>query len=209
MVLFAGRSICQVFHFEDEHTVIIKNTLQSPAHWYLEITNDCGQDTTLRWVAEFQSIPDQWVINFDAQNQSWSVVEDGDSSDFVLMVAPELPQKLIIGAMLNNTPGHGSVFFHIFDPNNRTMVQTIEYEFIISQAGLDELSNSRLVELRNDFLQVSNDKTTRFQVVDELGALLLDVTTAKGIALDKLPVQIPLIIVVTQENRQVVFRVIR
>ncbi len=135
----------QAFSFQDTSTTLVKTTDQSPAHWYLEIFNDVSIDTTLRWKAVFDpSMPAQWVITFDDQNNFYNPVNDGDSADFTLYANPSFPQKLIIGAILNNTAGTASVYFDIYDPADPSYVQTIEYRFIISMGsgtwGTEELS---------------------------------------------------------------------
>lgn len=138
-------SFAQVFSFVDTSTALVKTTDESPAHWYLEIYNDVGVDTTLRWKASFDpNLPPQWVITFDDQNNFYNPVNDGDSADFTAFVSPSFPQKLIIGGILNNTPGTASVYFDIYDPANPSFVQTIEYRFIISMGsgtwGTEELT---------------------------------------------------------------------
>lgn len=136
-LLFLGfNSNAQSFHFNDTVTSLIKTTDESPAHWYLEVLNDVLVDTTLRWKASFGSnLPPQWVISFDDQNNFYNPINDGDSADFTLQAAPAFPQKLIIGADLNNTAATASVFFDIYDPADPSFVQTIEYHFVISMGS--------------------------------------------------------------------------
>ncbi|MFK7785667.1 MAG: T9SS type A sorting domain-containing protein [Crocinitomicaceae bacterium] len=138
----------QAFSFVDVSTDLVKTTDQSPAHWYLEIFNDVAVDTTMRWKAVFgSSLPPQWEITFDDQDNFHQPVNDGDSADFTLLAAPPFPQKLIIGAILNNTPGNASVYFDIYDPADPSYVQTIEYRFIISMGsgtmGAEELTEEK------------------------------------------------------------------
>lgn len=144
LLLLAFGSSAQPFSFQDTVTTLIKTTDQSPAHWYIEIFNDVMQDTTLRWKASFDpNLPPQWVITLDDQDNFHQSVNDGDSADFLLHGNPAFPQKLIIGAILNNTEGTASVYFDIYDPDDPSFVQTIEYHFIISMGsgtwGTDEL----------------------------------------------------------------------
>lgn len=145
-VLFLGfNSNAQVFSFVDTSTVLVKTTDESPAHWYIELFNDVLLDTTLRWKASFSpTLPPQWVITFDDQNTFYNPVNDGDSADFTLYASPAFPQKLIIGAILNNTAGSGSVYFDIYNPADPSYVQTIEYRFIVTMGsgtwGTDELA---------------------------------------------------------------------
>lgn len=145
LCLVIYQASAQVFSFQDTSTTLVKTTDQSPAHWYLEIFNDISIDTTLRWKASFDpALPTQWVITFDDQNNFYNPVNDGDSADFTLYANPAFPQKLIIGAILNNTAGTASVYFDIYDPANLSVVQTIEYRFVISMGsgtwGTEELS---------------------------------------------------------------------
>lgn len=147
LLLFHGfNSNAQAFSFVDTSTVLVKTTDESPAHWYIEIFNDVLLDTTMRWKASFSpTLPAQWVITFDDQDNFYNPVNDGDSADFTLYAAPAFPQKLIIGAILNNTAGSGSVYFEIYNPADPSYVQTIEYRFIVSMGsgtwGTDELSD--------------------------------------------------------------------
>lgn len=132
--------IGQVFHFDQDSTALIKDVTQSPAHWYLEIFNDTGVDTTLRWKCHYSNIPSQWNCNFDDQNMFYPTVLDGDSADFTLYSGLSFPQKLIIGAAFNSTPGVGSYFFDIYDPETPNDFVTIEYHYIVGQASLSDLS---------------------------------------------------------------------
>lgn len=142
----------QVFHFDQDSTALIKNVNQSPAHWYLEIFNDVGVDTTLRWKCHYVNIPSQWDANFDDQNVLHPVVNDGDSSDFILYSGLSLPQKLIIGAAFNGTPGVGSYLFDIYDPYTPTDITTIEYHYIVGQADLNEIGSSQWLKRNGDLL---------------------------------------------------------
>lgn len=148
-----GLSQSQIFTINNPHFVFHKTTSQSPAHWYIEVTSNLSIDTTLRWVAHFNNIPSQWGINFDDGTTSFPMIEDLDSSDFLLkpLATTGMPLKLIIGAMLNDTPGHGSVYFDVFDPANRNDFQTIQFEFIITPGtnGLESVSNSEYYKIEN------------------------------------------------------------
>ena len=137
-------SFGQVFHFVDSTTTLVKNTTQSPAHWYIEIYSDISVDTTLRWKASFSNIPTQWTIELDDQTNYTTNIQHGDSADFILSTGLAFPQKLIIGVILNNTPATGSVYFDIYDPNNPSVVHRIEYHMIVTQA------TSNLIEVNKD-----------------------------------------------------------
>jgi hypothetical protein len=176
VLLFVGiYTNAQLFTITNPHFTFHKTTDQSPAHWYIEVTSNVSVDTTLRWVAHFSNIPTQWNINFDDGTVNYNVIEDLDSGDFVLepLAVTSLPLKLIIGAMLNDTPGHGSLFFDVFDPNNSTDKQTIQFEFIItpSTSSVGEAIKSSWYEI-NQSLVVLHDKDAKIEVYDELGKLI-------------------------------------
>ncbi len=197
ILLCSFQAKSQIFSFSDTSALLVKNTNQSPAHWYLEITNNCGVDTTMRWKTHFENIPAEWMINFDSQNQNWPTVMDGDSSDFVMTVSPDFPQKLIIGAMLNNTPGHGVVYFDIYDPANRTEVQTISYEFIVSLAGLTALEELPWLAIKNGKLFITDGIPTQVDLFD-LNSKLISSSKQQEIQLQKDQV---LFIRFTRENK--------
>ena len=136
----------QTFHFVDTSTTLIKNTDQSPAHWYLEIYNDVGVDTMLRWKAVFENIPPQWSVQLDDQDNLTTNIQDGDSADFTLFYGLAFPQKLIIGVTFNGVPGSGSVYFDIYDPDNPTVIQRIQYRFIVSAVSLEELEGETWIQ---------------------------------------------------------------
>lgn len=147
----------QVFHFNQDSTALIKDVTQSPAHWYLEIFNDIGVDTTLRWKCHYSNIPSQWNCNFDDQNMFHPTVLDGDSADFTLFSGLSFPQKLIIGAAFNSTPGVGSYFFDIYDPETPNDIVTIEYHYIVGQASLTEKSPNSMINRKGDRVSFSAD----------------------------------------------------
>lgn len=169
---FQTETKAQVFHVQDTSAVLIKTTDQSPAHWYIEIINDVGVDTTLRWIAHFNNIPNEWVINLDDQNTNISPVNDLDSADFVLHPWIDLPQKLIIGATLNNRPGHGIVYFDIFNPANRQDLQTISYEFIVSTSGISELYLPTWLIQKGGIIYAESTEKCLFKVYDLSGKSL-------------------------------------
>ena len=147
----------QIFHFDQDSTALIKDVTQSPAHWYLEIFNDIGVDTTLRWKCHYSNIPSQWNCNFDDQNMFHPTVLDGDSTDFTLFSGLSFPQKLIIGAAFNSTPGVGSYFFDIYDPETPNDLVTIEYHYIVGQASITEESSYSLINRTADRVSFSTD----------------------------------------------------
>ncbi len=146
----------QAFHFDDTLTTLIKNTDQSPAHWYLEIFNDIGSDTLLRWKADLSEIMPGWSISFDDQNNYYPAIMHNDSANFMLYAPLAFPQKLIIGNTLNLVAGIGSAKFCIYNPNEPSFKQWIIYEFIITQGALSinvvsPLENVTVMEDQIDF----------------------------------------------------------
>ncbi len=146
-LLTSAFSFAQAFHFNDTVTVLVKDVTQSPAHWYLEVFNDVGVDTTLRWKTSFSNVPAQWNISFDDQDNFYATINDGDSAEFTAFAGLAFPQKLIIGAEFNGVATTASVFFDIYDPANPSYVVTIEYRFVVSPVGLEEVFDDHLIQL--------------------------------------------------------------
>lgn len=188
LVAYVGQA--QIFTVPNPSTTLIKNTNQSPAHWYIEIVSNIQVDTSLRWIAHFDHIPAAWGINFDDGTTAHPVVNDLDSADFILAPTTQFPLKLIIGAMLNNTPGNGVVSFDIFDPDNRTEMQTIFYEFIVTteSAGLENNAVSDWYSLNGKTAKLLNENGI-ILLYDELGRQIetsknfLDLEPYKGVYL--------------------------
>lgn len=152
LIFSAFNAESQAFHFSNTSTTLVKTTDQSPAHWYIEIFNDVGVDTTLRWKASFNNVPIQWNINFDDQDNYYATVNDGDSADFTLFAGLSFPQKLIIGAAFNGVPATASIFFDIYDPADPSNVVTIEYKYIVTAADLSDLKEADLVRRNWNYL---------------------------------------------------------
>lgn len=171
-------SVGQTFHFDDTITYFVKEVDSSsiPLHWYLEIFNDIGQDTTLRWKADFSTIPAGWTISFDDQTNFYSNVMHQDSADFTLLTGTTFPQKLIIGNNINGTSGTGSAIFKIYDPNEPEVFQHIEYKFIISEGGKTALDESLIREqiklINNKILFPSEVLGGNFQLITLNGTIL-------------------------------------
>ncbi|MDF3028108.1 MAG: hypothetical protein K0S23_2415 [Fluviicola sp.] len=171
------QSLGQVFHVSDTSALIVKTTNQSPAHWYVEVFSDSSVDTVLRWKAtHFDNVPPEWEIGMDDQTASYSNIQVGDSADFNLPANQPFAKKLIIGAILNGTPGHGICYFDVYDPNNLSFVQTISYEFIITSPvnGMMELNEDSFLEFEGGYLKVKNRQEARFELYDLSGNLLLE-----------------------------------
>ena len=82
-------------------------------------------------------MPAQWNANFDDQNMFYPTVLSGDSADFILYSGLSFPQKLIIGVTFNGTPGIGTYYFDIYNPETPDQFVTIQYHFIVSQASTE------------------------------------------------------------------------
>lgn len=154
---FASTAFSQAFHFDDTTTTLIKTTAQSPAHWYIEIFNDVGVDTTMRWKASFSNIPPQWEVQLDDQDNLTTNIQDGDSADFTLFAGLPLTQKLIIGVTLNDTPGAGSVYFDVYDPAAPEFVQRIQFRFIVTGVGIEELNHQKIIIQQGETIVFADD----------------------------------------------------
>lgn len=202
-LLFAFNSFGQAFYFNSTSTTLIKNTNQSPAHWYIEIFSNEAVDTTLRWKASFSNIPTQWNINFDNQDVYHPVVNDGDSADFTLFTGMTFPQKLIIGAELYDTPGSGSVYFDIYDPNDPGNVTQIEYRFIVSAAGLSDLEDEGITlnKINGNFI-LTTEHPINFQMISLDGKVLIDETVNDKFVIDaKKFTESKVLIAITYQNK--------
>lgn len=177
----------QSFHFDNDSTTLIKNTSQSPAHWYLEVINDAGVDTTLRWKASFSNMQAAWEVSFDDQDNFYGLIVDGDSADFTLFAGLTFPQKLIIGNTLNNTPGNGSVYFDVYDPQDLATTETIVYHFIISPNTADApvMEVEQWYTFSNNTLEFSeNLQGKTLQVYSLSGQLLMETIIDGTVALE-------------------------
>ena len=209
---FVGfRSLGQTFHVTDTSALIVKTTNQSPAHWYIEVFSDLSVDTSLRWKAtHFDNVPVEWEILMDDQTNSYSNVQVGDSADFELLANQAFAKKLIIGAILNGTPGHGICYFDIYDPENPSVAQTISYEFVITSTtnGLSNMNADSFLEWKDGFLIVKDDKEADFEVVDLTGSLIVKNKLTNKFDCSNLPNDQILIIKVTLDNKQSIIKII-
>lgn len=201
----------QVFHFNDTSTTLIKTTSQSPAHWYIQVQTDLSIDTVLRWkCTQFVNVPSQWVINFDDQTTSYPSIFPGDSSDFVLKANDPYANKLIIGAMLNNTPGHAIIYFDIYDPHNPLNKQTISYEFIVTQStnALASESQEDWLNMNGDFIQTTNGEKATFNVYSLSGAILLS-SIENQINVSTLPKNQTFMLYIAQGSKRKMIKLLR
>ncbi|MEO8146842.1 MAG: T9SS type A sorting domain-containing protein [Bacteroidia bacterium] len=166
--------IAQAFHFQNTSATIIKNTSQSPAHWYIQIYNDVAVDTTLRWKADVSGVPAAWNITFDDQNNFHNNVQTGDSADFTLFDSLSFPQKLIIGAWTNNVAATGSVFIDVYDPANPSYKVTLEYIFIISPfVGIPYIeADPENLKVEETKISFSFKESTSFRITSQTGQLI-------------------------------------
>lgn len=201
-------SVGQVFHVSDSSALLVKTTTQSPAHWYIEVFSDCPVDTVLRWKAShFDNIPAQWQISLDDQTAAHANVEVGDSADFNLPANQPFATKLIIGAMLNGTPGHGICYFEVYDPATPDQVQTISYEFIVTPStnGLTDLEESFL-EWNAGLLRTKDGRDADFEVFDLAGRRLIKELNSQ-LNVQELPKNQQLIIQVKLDNKRAIIRI--
>lgn len=206
---FNGVLNAQIFHFNAHSTTLIKTTDQSPAHWYIEIFTDISVDSTLRWKAFFDAIPSQWQISLDDQTNYTTNIQDGDSSDFTLISGLPYPQKLIIGATLNDQPGIGSVFFDIFDPEFPSFRDTIEFHFVISSVGLTELVQSGIVTFENSIIRKVNSEIATLKIVDQTGKVLETDSDFQSFDCSKLPSNELVFITIQQGKEQYLIKWLR
>lgn len=210
--LIGFQSLGQTFHVSDTSALIVKTTNQSPAHWYIEVFSDLSVDTSLRWKAtHFDNVPIEWEILMDDQTNSYSNVQVGDSADFDLLANQAFAKKLIIGAVLNGTPGHGICYFDVYDPENPSFVQAISYEFIVTSTtnGLPDLNESSFLEWKDGFLQVKDGRDAHFEVVDLAGKAILKNELTNQFEYSTLPKNQVLIIRVTLDNKQAIIKIFK
>lgn len=199
----------QVFHVDDSSAVLIKNTSQSPAHWYIEVISDLSVDTTLRWKTHFENIPNQWGISFDDGDNYHTIIADNDSADFTLFTGLDFPQKLIIGATLNGTPGHGVVFMDLYNPLTPSSVQHISYEFIVTLLGLDELNHVSFLTVQNNAIFITNGEFTRFKAWDQQGKIFAEKETNQFFDLKELPSGAVYFLEISQNDRHLLLHLMR
>lgn len=182
-LFFTNTMFAQVFHFQNTTATIIKTTAQSPAHWYLEIYNDIGIDTTLRWKADISNVPAAWTITFDDENNFYNNLQTGDSADFTLYDSLQFPQKLIIGAFTNNVPATGSVFIDVYDPANPSAAVTIEYLFIITNpvGVLTTEPAPSILKIRANKISFFFKEPTPFRIISETGSVVYSGNIQNGI----------------------------
>ena len=204
-ILLSYSSLGQAFYFNNTTTTLVKNTSQSPAHWYIEVFTNESVDTTLRWKTSFSNVPPQWGINFDNQDIYYPVIEDGDSADFTLHAGLAFPQKLIIGAHLNNTPANCSVFFDIYDPEDPTNVTQIEYRFIVSAASIEDLESEGiyLTKENGNYILDTQDKTVEFEVISLDGKTLFQEAIQGKSTLDLSGIANQNVIILMEYNGQI------
>lgn len=208
---FPFSGLAQIFYFEDTETTLVKETNQSPVHWYVEIFSNIQVDSVLRWKADFVNIPNEWNINFDCQSIVFPSVEHNDSADFLFWSEPEFPQKLIIGAMLNDIPGNGSVYFDIYDPYNREEVERIAFHFLISlstNVSLDESVLSSVIAIENGVIHNISSTNLSCCIFDIEGKIIHKTNEfSKGIDLSMRKGELVIIHLIDQKNNHYQFKI--
>ncbi|MCY7360904.1 MAG: T9SS type A sorting domain-containing protein, partial [Ignavibacteria bacterium] len=123
------------------------------------------------------------VITFDDQNSFHYDIHNNDSADFILFDSLDFPQKLAIGAITNNTPGHCSVYFEIYDPNNPTFKDTIEYKFIITEpVGIaNEIGNTDGIKIIQNGILFSFNKPKAYKIISATGQTVFESSTQSGV----------------------------
>ena len=120
------------FTIKDTLITLTKTTDFGTVHWYANIQNEIGVDTTLMWKAEFSTdFPTEWEINFDDQNQNYVPVQHNDSATFVLY-GQSFPQKLIIGNDHQGKAGYGIATFYVYPIGRFDLSQKTQFEFTIN-----------------------------------------------------------------------------
>ncbi|WP_343635324.1 hypothetical protein [Fluviicola sp.] len=205
---FSSRA--QVFHIPDTSALLVKTTSQSPAHWYIEVFSDISTDTVLRWKAtHFDNVPVQWQISMDDQTTFHANVQVGDSGDFNLLANQAFATKLIIGAMLNGTPGHGICYFDVYDPDNASVIQEISYEFIVTPStnAITELNEASFLEWKEGILKVKDEREAVFQVSDLSGRIAVQNKLTNQLNISDLPKNQVLLIQVKLDNKQAIIKI--
>lgn len=200
----------QVFHISDTSALLVKTTSQSPAHWYIEVVSDITTDTTLRWKAtHYDNVPAEWQISIDDQTTFHPDVQVGDSGDFNLLANQPFATKLIIGAMLNETPGHGICYFDVYDPDNLSVVQAISYEFIVTPStnGIADLKDDSFLEWKEGILRVKDGGEAEFEVLDQSGRSVVKNKLTNQLIVSDLPKNQVLFIQVKLENRLTIIKI--
>lgn len=200
----------QVFHIPDTSALLVKTTSQSPAHWYIEVVSDIAVDTSLRWKAiHYDNVPVEWQISIDDQTTFHANVQVGDSGDFNLLANQPFATKLIIGAMLNGTPGHGICYFDVYDPDNLAVVQAISYEFIVTPStnGIADLNDDSFLEWKNGVLRVKNEQDAEFEVYDLAGKTVLKNKLINQLIISDLPKNQTLLIKVKLNNKIAIVKI--
>lgn len=200
----------QVFHIPDTSALLVKTTSQSPAHWYIEVVSDIAVDTSLRWKAtHYDNVPVEWQISIDDQTTFHPNVQVGDSGDFNLPANQPFATKLIIGAMLNGTPGHGICYFDVYDPDNLAVVQAISYEFIITPStnGIADLNDDSFLEWKDGVLRVKDGREAEFEVYDLAGKMVLKNKLINQLHVSNLPKNQSLLIKVKLEDKVAIIKI--
>lgn len=200
----------QVFHIPDTSALLVKTTSQSPAHWYIEVVSDIAVDTSLRWKAtHYDNVPVEWQISIDDQTTFHPNVQVGDSGDFNLPANQPFATKLIIGAMLNGTPGHGICYFDVYDPDNLAVVQAISYEFIITPStnGIADLNDDSFLEWKDGVLRVKDGREAEFEVYDLAGKIVLKNKLINQLHVSNLPKNQTLLIKVKLEDKVAIIKI--
>lgn len=120
----------------DTNLSIIKTTDFGTVHDYLELFNYSGQNLEMRWVAYFSlNWPSLWMVSFTDPTAWHTVINDLDSSGFIITDPIGWQNKLIIGVAHQSQAGIGTVRFKVFPINYPEDVLWLHYTTIINQGN--------------------------------------------------------------------------
>jgi len=124
-LLIFGFAKGQNFTISDTVVEISNVTNNGPAHWYTEISNTTNAPLTIIWEATQTQGPGNWEFSLappDGQLYNIAVV---DSSSFSLSANSPYPEKVLLSAAPNGSPGYGKaviVFYQEQYPNQSVSV---------------------------------------------------------------------------------------
>lgn len=203
-LILSQLSYGQSFYFQNKSFTFHRTTDHSPLHWYLSIFSNQETDINLRWKIIDYTVPSEWDLIFNDENEIYNQIQLGDSSDFILFSNLDIPQKLIINAILNNKPGKGVVSFEISNPLNSIEKDTIHYYFFVTEGTLIVENNSSLnsfIEIANNSIKILNGIDTQFEIYNEVGQLLISHSSDTSIDLSELKENNLYFINLKQENK--------
>lgn len=164
------------FTFPETQVIFNKDVTFGTVHGYLEIESDTSDTLPIKWIARIQeSMPSEWVVNFDDQTTFYPTIQSGNTDTFDLIPAQTFNRKLIIGLAHNGVADTASIFFSVFPVNSPNDSVIIEYQFRIARSGSNsdttdtigtgtsvydlQKQNLRITAYRNDNWEVRTNRT--------------------------------------------------